>query len=43
METNHKKLDKIRWQRNMPQMKEKDENPEKQLSEVAIDNLPEIR
>ena len=38
---NHRKLDKMRQQRNMSQMKEQDETPEEQLSEVEIGNLHE--
>ena len=37
----HRKLDKMRWQRNMLQMKEQDKTLEKQLSEVEIGNIPE--
>ena len=29
------------WKRNLAQMKEQDETPEEQLSEVEIANLPE--
>ena len=36
----HRKLDKMGWQRNMFQKKEKDEIPE-ELSEVEIGTLPE--
>ena len=36
----HRKLDKTRWQRNKLQMKE-DKNPQKQLNEEEIGNLPE--
>ena len=32
---------KVRWQRNMSQMKEQDKTPEEQLSEVEIGNLHE--
>ena len=35
----HKKLDKMRWQRNMFQMKDQDKTPEKQPSKVEIGNL----
>ena len=38
---NQRKLDKMRQQRNMSQMKEQDETPEEQLSEVEIGNLHE--
>ena len=31
----------MRWQRNTFQTKEQDKNPEEQLSEVEIGNLPE--
>ena len=37
----HKKIDKMKRQRAMYQMKEQDKTPEKQLSEVEIGNLPE--
>ena len=37
----HKKIDKMKRQRGMYQMKEQDKTPEKQLNEVEIDNLPE--
>ena len=37
----HTKLDNIRWQRNMFQMKEQDKNPQEQLNEMEIGNLPE--
>ena len=37
----HRKLDKMRWQRNMFQTKEQDKTPKEQLSEVEIGNLPE--
>ena len=37
----HKKIDKMKRQRTMYQMKEKDKTPEKQLNEVEIGNLPE--
>ena len=36
-----RKLDKMRWQRNIFQKKEHDKNPQEQLSEVEIGNLPE--
>ena len=32
---------KMRWQRNMFQMKEQDKNPQEQLSEMEIGNLTE--
>ena len=38
---NHRKLDKMRQQRNMSQMKEQGKTPEEQLSEVEIGNLLE--
>ena len=38
---NHRKLDKMRWQRNMSQIKEQDKTPEGQLSKVEIGNLLE--
>ena len=38
--TTNRKLGKIRWQRNMLQMKEQNKTPEEQLSEVEIGNLP---
>ena len=38
---NHRKLDKMKWQRIMSQMKEQHKTPEKQLSEVEIGNLLE--
>ena len=37
----HSQIDKMKRQRAMYQMKEQDKNPEKQLNEVEIDNLPE--
>ena len=37
----HRKIDKMKRQRAMYQMKEQDETPEKQLNEVEIGNLPE--
>ena len=37
----HRKIDKMKRQRTMYQMKEQDETPEKQLNEVEIGNLPE--
>ena len=37
----HRKLDKMRWQKNIFQMKEQDKTSEEQLSEVEIGNLPE--
>ena len=36
---NHRKLDKMRRERNASQMKEQDKTPEEQLSDVEIDNL----
>ena len=36
----HKKIDKMKRQRTMYQMKEQDKTPEKQLNEVEIGNLP---
>ena len=39
----HKKIDKMKRQRAMYQMKEQDETPEKQLNEVDIGNLPKKR
>ena len=38
----HRKIDKLKRQRTMYQMKEKDKIPEKQLNEVERGNLPEI-
>ena len=38
---NHGKLDNMRWQRNMSQMKEQHKTPEEQLNEVEIGNLSE--
>ena len=35
------KIDKMKRQRAMSQMKEQDKTPEKQLNEVEIGNLPE--
>ena len=37
----HRKIDKMKRQRTMYQMKEEDKTPEKQLNEVEIGNLPE--
>ena len=37
----HRKIDKMKRQRAMYQMKEQDKTPEKQLNEVEIGNLPE--
>ena len=37
----HRKIDKMKRQRAMYQMKEKDKTPEKQLHELEIGNLPE--
>ena len=37
----HRKLDKMRWQRNMSQRKKQDKTPEEPLSEVEVSNLPE--
>ena len=37
----HSKIDKMKRQRAMYQMKEQDKTPEKQLNEVEIGNLPE--
>ena len=36
----HRKIDKMKRQRAMYQMKEQDKTPEKQLNEVEIGNLP---
>jgi len=36
-----RKSGKMRWQRNMLQMKEQDKNPQEQPSEMEIGNLPE--
>ena len=43
MEKNHihRKIDKIKRQRAMSQMKEQDKTPEKQLNELEIGNLSE--
>ena len=41
METAIRKLDKMRQQRYMSQMKEQDKTPEEQISEMEIGNLPE--
>ena len=38
---NHRKIDKMKRQRTISQMKEQDKTPEKQLNEVEIGNLPE--
>ena len=37
----HRKIDKMKRQRTLYQMKEKDKTPEKQLNEVEIGNIPE--
>ena len=37
----HRKIDKMKRQRAIHQMKEQDKTPEKQLNEVEIGNLPE--
>ena len=37
----HRKIEKMKRQRAMNQMKEQDKTPEKQLNEVEIGNLPE--
>ena len=37
----HRKIDKMKRQRAMYQMKKQDKTPEKQLNEVEIGNLPE--
>ena len=37
----HRKIDKMKRQRAIYQMKEQDKTPEKQLNEVEIGNLPE--
>ena len=37
----HRKLDKMRQQRNMLQKKEQDKNTQEQLNEEEIGNLPE--
>ena len=37
----HRKTDKMKRQRAVYQMKERDKTPEKQLNEVEIGNLPE--
>ena len=37
----HRKMDKMKRQRTMYQMKEQDKIPVKQLNEVEIGNLPE--
>ena len=37
----HRKIDKMKRQRAMYQMKEQDKTPEKQLNEMEISNLPE--
>lgn len=37
----HRKLDKMKLQRNMSQTKKQDKNPQKQINEEEIDNLPE--
>ena len=36
----HRKIDKMKRQRAIYQMKEQDKTPEKQLNEVEIGNLP---
>ena len=43
MEKNHihRKIDKMKKQKAMYQMKEQEKNPEKQLNEVEIGNLSE--
>ena len=38
---NHSKLDNMRWQRNMSQMKEQHKTPEEQLNEGGIGKLSE--
>ena len=37
----HRKINKMKRQKSMYQMKEKDKTPEKQLNEAEIGNLPE--
>ena len=37
----HRKIDKMKRQRTVYQMKEQDETSEKQINEVEIGNLPE--
>ena len=37
----HRKIDKMKRQKAMYEMKEQDKTPEKQLKEVEIGNLPE--
>ena len=37
----HRKIDKMKRQRTLYEMKEQDKTPEKQLNEVEIGNLPE--
>ena len=37
----HRKIDKMKRQKALYQMKEQDKTPEKQLNEVEIGNLPE--
>ena len=37
----HRKIDRMKRQRTMYQMKEQEKTPEKQLNEVEIGNLPE--
>ena len=37
----HRKIDKMKRQKTIYQMKEQDKTPEKQLNEVEIGNLPE--
>ena len=37
----HRKIDKMKRQRTIHQMKEQDKTPEKQLNEVKTGNLPE--
>ena len=37
----HRKIDKMKRQKTMYQMKEQDKTPEKQLNEVETGNLPE--
>ena len=40
-DTKHSKLNKMRRQRNMQQMKKQDKNPPDQTNEEEIDSLPE--
>ena len=37
----NRNLDKMRWQRNIFQMKEQDKTPEALLSDMEIGNLPD--